>query len=625
MYVRRDRKRLADGSRRTYLSLAHNVWEPVGDSGKKRARPIVFAHLGVEEDVDLGAARGMRDALDRYIRRRMAEEAASASVEDAEKADPAEAVRSAAERLRPRLRPLRILTSREYGLRVIVERAWKDLGLEDALQGLAAQHDLEFDLERIVFGMVFNRLVDPMSKRACNEWLRDEAFFPEAEGWQVQHFYRALDVLHDHADELDRTVMRQVWKRLPAENRRLLLLDTTSTYFESDQDDVERAEVMAAWQAYELGEGPEPNAPVPQVVNDPPMRMRGHSKDKRPDLPQVVVGHVSTTDGRWLRHKTYPGNTNDQKVTVDLVREITELADDDTRVVVVCDSGMGGAPNLRQLDALDDPPHWLVAVSIRKSKFGRDKVLAAPGRMHQVPGKPSFKVREVTFSADESPSGRPERWVVSLNLRQAERQRARLAKHIKRVEAVLASDDRAKGHGKPVCDMLAKPHLKRLVRTSTDGRRLLLDRSAIKRERERAGMRLYRSTLADVPAADIFVGYQALLGVERDFRTYKGPLKLRPMHHRADRRIAAHVTICALALLVLRELERRTELPFERLRKIFGGVRAALVEQDGLRFWQRGEWTDDAGDVLELLDIGQGPRTWDTQRVRDDGREGGTE
>ncbi len=97
------------------------------------------------------------------------------------------------------------------------------------------------------------------------------------------------------------------------------------------------------------------------------------------------------------------------------------------------------------------------------------------------------------------------------------------------------------------------------------------------------------------------------------------------MHHRASRRIAAaHVTICAVALLVLRELERRMELPFERLRKIFGGVRAAWVEQDGLRFWQRGERTDDADDVLELLDIGPGPRTWDTHRIRDDGREGGT-
>ena len=51
-----------------YLSLAHNVWVPMGD--KKRSQPVVFSRLGVEADLDKATVRGMRDALDRYLKKR---------------------------------------------------------------------------------------------------------------------------------------------------------------------------------------------------------------------------------------------------------------------------------------------------------------------------------------------------------------------------------------------------------------------------------------------------------------------------------------------------------------------------------------------------------------------------
>jgi len=55
-----------------------------------------------------------------------------------------------------------------------------------------------------------------------------------------------------------------------------------------EHDDVERAEREERWAANDAGEGPEPTRPRPQVVNEPPLRLHGHSRDKRPDLAQVV-------------------------------------------------------------------------------------------------------------------------------------------------------------------------------------------------------------------------------------------------------------------------------------------------------------------------------------------------
>lgn len=389
MYIRSDRKTRADGTTCCYLSLAHNVWEPVGDddNGKKRARPVIFARLGVEDQLDLGTIQSMRDAFDRYLQKRLARERPEAA-DEAASTTTERVVKETAAELRPKLEPLKFLATREYGLRVILEPVWKELGLRKAMQAFAAEHRFEFDFERVVFGMVLNRLVDPKSKRACNEWLANEAYFPEADEWHVRQFYRAMDALHHHAEELDRHVMNAIRERRDPETRKLLLLlDTTSTFVESDYDDAERAQMAHEWQAFYAGEADQPAVPEPQVVNDPPLRMRGHSKDKRPDKPQVVVGFVAITDGLVMRHRTYPGNTNDQTITMDLLADALEVSED-ARPVVVLDSGTGGGPNLRSLDEMEPPVDRISAVPVRNSRVARDALLSRAGRSAQHPTKP---------------------------------------------------------------------------------------------------------------------------------------------------------------------------------------------------------------------------------------------
>lgn len=598
MHVRSDRRTLADGSRRTYLSLAHNIWES-GPMGKKRSRPVIFARLGAEEELDTQTVRGMRDALDRYLQKRLATEGDE---------DAAAVVAETATGVRAREPELRMLASRSMGLRAVVEPTWTRLGMGKVLGQVAAKHRIKFDLERIVFGMVLNRLEDPKSKRACNEWLKDEAWFPEAADWKVHHFYRALDLLDLHHDEVSAALEQAVVAMLPETELQLLLLDTTSSYMASDFDDVERAEIAEDWLAHERGEGPRPRVPQPQVVNRPPLRMRGKSKDHRPDKPQVVVGAVAGAGGRLLRHKVYPGNRNDQKVTHDLLAGLEVLAPQG-RPVAVLDSGTGGGPNLARFDALEPPVDRVSAVPVRKSKVA-DDVLSRPGRWRQHPDKEHIQLRVVVFDAEDSPSERPELWLATRNLRDADRKNRKLDKQVARVEAALAKHDQAESHGSDICRLLSKPAYKRLVRTSASGKRLLLDRAAIKREQRLAGVRVLRSTLQDTSALDVLDAYQQLLKVEDCFRTFKGPLKLRPMYHRSAHRIRAHVLVCVLAIVVLQELEACSGTPFAQIRKAVSQVRASLMQQGARTWWMRSEWPDEALAILDAAGGKPGPRTW---------------
>ena len=62
---------------------------------------------------------------------------------------------------------------------------------------------------------------------------------------------------------------------------------------------------------------------------------------------------------------------------------------------------------------------------------------------------------------------------------------------------------------------------------------------------------------------DIALGYKQLMEVERAFRTLKTTLDLRPVYHRKDERIQAHVFLCFLALLLVRIAERKTNMTWE--------------------------------------------------------------
>lgn len=90
------------------------------------------------------------------------------------------------------------------------------------------------------------------------------------------------------------------------------------------------------------------------------------------------------------------------------------------------------------------------------------------------------------------------------------------------------------------------------------------------------------------------------------------------MHHRLAERIEAHVSVCVLSLVVLRELELRTGLNHRHLIDLFGPVKATLTEQGATRFWQRNEWDEQAVQVLSSLGIDPGPRTWGATRVEPD-------
>jgi len=126
----------------------------------------------------------------------------------------------------------------------------------------------------------------------------------------------------------------------------------------------------------------------------------------------------------------------------------------------------------------------------------------------------------------------------------------------------LTADQRAKLAGR----LQDKRGLKRLLR-QTPGGLLRVDRSAVRAEQHLDGKFLLRSSDPTLSAEDIALGYKQLLQIERGWRDMKTTLDLRPVHHRKEDRIRAHVQLCWLALLLIRITENQTADTWRNVRR----------------------------------------------------------
>jgi len=114
------------------------------------------------------------------------------------------------------------------------------------------------------------------------------------------------------------------------------------------------------------------------------------------------------------------------------------------------------------------------------------------------------------------------------------------------------------------------------------GGRLAVDRAKVKVEKRLDGKFLLSTSDPDLPAEDVALGYKNLLEAERAFRDIKTTLVLRPIYHRLEQRIRAHVLLCWLALLLVRVVERTAQTTWRQAARELGRLHlVSLAGPDG--------------------------------------------
>jgi transposase len=458
--------------------------------------------------------------------------------------------------------PIEALDASTWGPMLVARHLFEKLGLWSLLDGgrrwpkLLPDEDPNDDWPSRVLALLTNRLTRPGSEHALADWLETH-YVCDRHGrryvpcWmqrrrvrvdltQLQRWYRTLDHLYLNKDRIEIALFHRL-RELFDFQPELVFYDLTSTYFE--------------------GHGPE-------------IAKHGYSRDGKPRNVQVVVGVVMVA-GWPIAHHVWPGNTRDSKTVKQVVDDLRKRFDI-RRAVFVGDRGMVTESNLRDIRLSEGEHGFLVGMSRRRNpeaealidltkedcwiecpvginaqEKGEKNEKNRPRTRVQEVACPRAGVRVFVVDSDESRA---------YETRQREKAMLRTRAGLEKVQARVSKGQlvRPEKIGSAVQRALQRHHGYRYYDWELRDAQLRFFEHPVNlpREKKYEGKYLIQTDQTGITPRDAVAHYKELNEVERGFRSLKDPIGMRPIWHRAERRVRAHIFVAALAFLLDRMLER---------------------------------------------------------------------
>ena len=395
-------------------------------------------------------------------------------------------------------------------------KLWEELGLRAFWDDALGEQRGEVPWAKVVELLVVNRLCDPRSELFLHEkWFAQTAMDllldSNAAVAQKDRLYRALDRMVAHKDALERHLADK-WRDLFGASFDVLLYDLTSTYFEGDAQEVEKA-------------------------------ARGYSRDHRPDCAQLVIAMVVTPEGFPLSYEVFDGNRADV-TTLEAMLEQVEAKHGRARRIWVFDRGIVSEANLEKLRQRGG--QYVVGTPRHRLQDYEQELLA--GAWQQI----NDSVQVQLIAQDQ------ETYVLARSVERAKKEEAMRWRQIRGLMRDLVRLRRSIRKG-----TLADPDkvMMRLGRLSERWPRAWhyvspewkegtliwhWDREALGLAQHRDGAYLLRTNLSDHSPEALWRMYVQLTEVEAVFRALKSELAIRPIWHWVGPRVEAHVMVAFL-------------------------------------------------------------------------------
>src|SRR6266536_1097417 len=408
---------------------------------------------------------------------------------------------------------------------------WQQLGLDEFWQQRLPEAREAVSWEKVLRLLVVNRLLDPGSEfRVHRQWFVDSAMdelletdFAVAE---KDRLYRCLDRVLKHKQELF-VWLKQKWADLFHADFEVLLYDLTSTYFEGEMEQNAKAK-------------------------------RGYSRDKRPDCLQLVIALVVTPDGFPLAYEVMKGNTSDRTTLPGFLKKIEDTYGKARRVWVMD----RGVPTEAILKGMRDPEgQTCYLVGTPKSKINqhekkwldlawqkvRDSVEV---KLYEHEGELYVLAKSGGRQAKEIAMRRKRLARLLRKLRTMRRSLPKRDPLLLRIGAAKKEAGRAFGFVK-----IQIPQADQAVTRETFS--FQVDKAKLKATEQRDGHYLLRSNLTGEDPAVLWTRYVQLTQIESMFRSLKSELGIRPVYHRLEHRVDAHILVAFLAYCLQVTLKHR--------------------------------------------------------------------
>ena len=419
---------------------------------------------------------------------------------------------------------------------LFLQYLYHNLGLDEFSRKVQKEYDIEYDFNCIFSRLIYGRILHPSSKLETAKWA---ATLLEQPDFSTHHVYRALDIIQQRSDELQKALYQNSISFGGKRNTGVLYYDCTNFFYEIEEQDVDG------------------------------LRKYGKSKQHQP-LPIVEMGLFTDYDGIPLAMAIHPGNTNEQITLKPIEKKV--ITDFGLSKFIVCtDAGLCSKANKR-FNTIQDRS-YIVTQPIKKLKAElKDWALAPEGWLRAGERKTRKRYNLEDLDANEcydaifykecpvDQNSFEERLIVTFSFKYQAYQRAIREGQIERAtKAIEQGGDKLKRRN-------LNDYRRFIISTSStadgevaDKHTYTLSKEKISEEAKYDGFYATTSDLDNNDPMDIIKVNRMRWQIEECFRIMKTEFQARPAYVQKDNRIEAHFLTCFTALYLYRYLEKMTK------------------------------------------------------------------
>lgn len=345
--------------------------------------------------------------------------------------------------------------------------------------------------------LVLGRIEHPSSK------LRTTDYWSKYHNQEVDvvSIYRYLDKLHDNERETIQQISIEHTQKILGGSIQMVFYDVTTVYFEAAQEDE--------------------------------LRKTGFSKDGKHQHPQIVLGLLVSRGGYPLAYDLFEGNKYEGETMLPIIDSFKAKYGFD-QITIVADAGLLSYKNVEELELKSY--QYILGARIKNEKESiKRQILSLKLENGQC---------EMIQKDDKT------RLILSYSESRAKKDWHNRERGIKRLEKQISSGKLTKS------SLNNRGYNKYLKMKGTIS--IEIDKDKLAQDAKWDGLKGYQ-TNTSLSAAQAIENYQHLWKIEKAFRVSKHDLKIRPIFHRLEKRIASHICLSFAAYKVYKELERQLE------------------------------------------------------------------
>lgn len=406
------------------------------------------------------------------------------------------------------------------GDELIFGKLFDDIGCNNLFDNLNSNLRNIDDKIFLFRSLVISRLLYPGSKLELIHYLE---YFKKID-INIYKIYRFLDTLYQ--DEVKSNIEACVFehtKKIMKNEIILTFYDVTTLYFESESED--------------------------------DLRKIGYSKEGKLARPQIQLGLFTTLEGYPLSYEVYEGNKYEGHTLIDILKKFQTRFNLESKPIVVADRGMLTNANIAYLE--NNNYRYILAYKIKtisnelKEQIG-NLTFINDDVIHTI----NIKDKSIEYKDENDQKQKiniNQKLIITYSSKRAKKDKRTREKALEKIEAKLSKNITKS-------DLKLSYYAKYLDVDEKCDIKYKLNHSKILNDGKLDGLKGFVTNDFTLCANDVIAHYNNQYEVERAFRISKTDLKIRPIYHRLETRIKAHVLISFVSYAIYKEFERKLKL-----------------------------------------------------------------